>query len=67
MSVLSIPVELVGSMPRPAVLQKAYADYDAGSIQLAELERLQDAACKDTIERFVIMPLELKLVLMIGT
>lgn len=53
MSTFSIPVELVGSMPRPTILQQAYADYDAGKIQLAELEELQDAACKDTIERFV--------------
>ena len=29
---MTIPVELVGSLPRPSALQKAYADYDAGKV-----------------------------------
>ena len=46
-----IPTEPVGSLPRPARLQQAYADYDAGNISKEDLEKLQDAACKDSIER----------------
>lgn len=41
-----------GSLPRSTKLQKAYADYDAGTIDLAALEAEQDAAVKDSIERF---------------
>jgi len=47
-----IPTEPVGSLPRPAKLQKAYAAYDAGEIGLDQLETEQDAAAKDSIERF---------------
>lgn len=47
-----IPTEPVGSIPRPLNLQKAFAKYDAGSISKEELEREQDAAVADTIERF---------------
>ncbi len=46
-----IPTENVGSLPRPSKLQEAYADYDAGKIQQADLEKLQDAAAKESIER----------------
>jgi methionine synthase II (cobalamin-independent) len=46
-----IPTEPVGSQPRPAKLQQAYADYDAGKIEQSELEALQDEAVKDSIER----------------
>ncbi|MEA2219454.1 MAG: hypothetical protein QOJ35_2080, partial [Solirubrobacteraceae bacterium] len=46
-----IPTEPVGSLPRPSSLQKAYAEYDAGSISKEDLEKEQDAACKDSIER----------------
>jgi methionine synthase II (cobalamin-independent) len=46
-----IPTEPVGSLPRPAKLQAAYADYDAGTISKEDLETLQDAAAKDSIER----------------
>jgi methionine synthase II (cobalamin-independent) len=46
-----IPTEPVGSLPRPAKLQQAYADYDAGNISKDDLEQLQDAAAKDSIER----------------
>ncbi|MGH8693654.1 MAG: 5-methyltetrahydropteroyltriglutamate--homocysteine methyltransferase, partial [Burkholderiales bacterium] len=48
---MPIPTENVGSLPRPAKLQAAYADYDAGKITRAELEREQDAACLDSIKR----------------
>ncbi len=47
-----IPTEPVGSLPRPAKLQKAYAAYDAGEIGHDQLETEQDAAVKDSIERF---------------
>ena len=46
-----IPTEPVGSLPRPATLQAAYAEYDAGNISKEELEKQQDAAVKDSIER----------------
>ena len=48
---MTIPTENVGSLPRPMKLQEAIADYDAGKIDHASLESLQDAACKDSIER----------------
>ena len=47
-----IPTEPVGSLPRPSSLQAAYADYDAGRIDRAALEAEQDAAVRDSIERF---------------
>ncbi len=46
-----IPTENVGSLPRPTKLQEAYAKFDAGEIEEAELEELQDAAAKDSIEQ----------------
>ena len=48
---MPIPTEPVGSLPRPAKLQSAYADYDAGKITKAQLEKEQDAACLDSIKR----------------
>ncbi|MDQ3712777.1 MAG: cobalamin-independent methionine synthase II family protein [Acidobacteriota bacterium] len=48
---MPIPTEPVGSLPRPAKLQAAIADYDAGKITHEELKIEQDAACKDSIER----------------
>ena len=48
---MAIPTENVGSLPRPSKLQAAIADYDAGKISKEELEREQDAACRDSIER----------------
>ena len=48
-SVTGIPTEPVGSLPRPATLQKAYAAYDAGEIKLGDLEAEQEAAVKDSI------------------
>ena len=47
-----IPTEPVGSLPRPAKLQQAYASYDAGEIGLDQLKNEQDAAAKDSIERY---------------
>jgi methionine synthase II (cobalamin-independent) len=46
-----IPTEPVGSLPRPAKLQAAYADYDAGKITKEQLEAEQDEAVKDSITR----------------
>jgi methionine synthase II (cobalamin-independent) len=46
-----IPTEPVGSLPRPATLQAAYADYDAGNIKFNDLEAEQDKAVRDSIER----------------
>jgi methionine synthase II (cobalamin-independent) len=46
-----IPTEPVGSLPRPSTLQAAYADYDAGNISKEDLEKEQEAAVKDSIER----------------
>ena len=46
-----IPTEPVGSLPRPAKLQEAYADYDAGRIPLAQLEAEQEVAVADSIQR----------------
>src|SRR3954447_11805663 len=46
-----IPTEPVGSLPRPSSLQAAYAEYDAGNISKDDLEKEQDAAVKDSIER----------------
>ena len=47
-----IPTEPVGSLPRPAKLQAAYADYDAGKITREQLEEVQDEAVRDSISRF---------------
>ena len=46
-----IPTEPVGSLPRPAKLNSAYADYDAGKISYEDLEKEQDAAVKEALER----------------
>ena len=46
-----IPTEPVGSLPRSAKLQEAYAAYDQGKIDLAALEAEQETAVKDSIER----------------
>jgi methionine synthase II (cobalamin-independent) len=48
---MPIPTEPVGSLPRPAKLQAAIADFDAGRITFDELARVQDAACLDSIRR----------------
>jgi len=46
-----IPTEPVGSLPRPSKLQEAYASYDGGNISKEDLEALQDASAKDSIEK----------------
>ncbi|HEY0813359.1 MAG TPA: 5-methyltetrahydropteroyltriglutamate--homocysteine methyltransferase [Pseudonocardia sp.] len=46
-----IPTEPVGSLPRPAKLQEAYAKFDAGEIGESDLQKLQDEAAKDSVER----------------
>ncbi len=48
---MPIPTENVGSLPRPMKLQEAIAAYDKGEIDHAALEKEQDEACKDSIER----------------
>jgi methionine synthase II (cobalamin-independent) len=50
-SVTGIPTEPVGSLPRPAKLQAAYAAYDAGEISKEQLEAEQDEAAQDSISR----------------
>src|ERR1700751_5806638 len=47
-----IPTQPVGSLPRPAKLQAAYGEDDAGKISKEELEAEQEAAVKDSIIRF---------------
>ncbi len=48
---MALPTENVGSLPRPATLQAALHDYDAGKISRDQLTKEQDAACLDSIER----------------
>ena len=48
---MSIPTELVGSLPRPMKLQEAYAEYDEGKISWDDLKTEQDAAAEDSIRR----------------
>jgi methionine synthase II (cobalamin-independent) len=48
---MSIPTELVGSLPRPMKLQEAYADHDEGKITWEQLVAAQDAAAEDSIRR----------------
>jgi methionine synthase II (cobalamin-independent) len=48
---MSIPTELVGSLPRPMKLQDAYEAYDQGKIAWEELQAEQDAAAEDSIRR----------------
>ncbi|MFZ0041621.1 MAG: hypothetical protein WAK93_09960 [Solirubrobacteraceae bacterium] len=48
---MPIPTELVGSLPRPMKLQEAYADYDEGKIEFADLQAVQDEAAEDSIKR----------------
>jgi methionine synthase II (cobalamin-independent) len=48
---MSIPTELVGSLPRPMKLQEAYAAYDEGKIDWPRLQEEQNAAAEDSIKR----------------
>jgi len=47
---MPIPVELVGSFPRPAKLQQAYADYDAGKITKEQFNAAQEESVLDTLK-----------------
>lgn len=46
-----IPTEPVGSLPRPAKLQEAYAGYDAGTTSKEELEALQEESVQECLDR----------------
>ncbi len=48
---MPIPTETVGSLPRPLELQEAYEDLDQGKIGLEDLQKLQEVAAKDSIQR----------------
>jgi methionine synthase II (cobalamin-independent) len=48
---MSIPTELVGSLPRPMKLQEAFQAYDDGKIDFDQLRTEQDAAAEDSIRR----------------
>jgi methionine synthase II (cobalamin-independent) len=48
---MSIPTELVGSLPRPMKLQDAYEAYDQGKIGWSDLQAEQDVAAEDSIRR----------------
>ena len=52
---MPIPTEPVGSLPRPATLQAALADYDVGKVSREELTIQHDAACLDSIMRELAM------------
>ncbi|KIW18569.1 hypothetical protein PV08_02857 [Exophiala spinifera] len=47
---MGIPTELVGSLPRPTYLQKAFADYDSGKILRDDLIAAQDKAVVDSLK-----------------
>ncbi|MGO1958361.1 MAG: hypothetical protein ACTH20_02620 [Canibacter sp.] len=48
-----LPTEPVGSLPRPAKLQQAVLDADAGLFEVSELSPLVDEAIRDTVAQFV--------------
>jgi methionine synthase II (cobalamin-independent) len=48
---MSIPTELVGSLPRPMKLQEAYQALDDGKITFEDLQAEQDKAAQDSIKR----------------
>ncbi len=47
-----LPTEPVGSLPRPAGLQRAVLDAEIGQLPAAELRAEQDRAVRDTLARF---------------
>ncbi len=47
-----IPTEPIGSIPRPQALIDGMGAFAAGALSLEDLRGLQDAALRDTIERF---------------
>ncbi|GAB1522181.1 hypothetical protein RhiTH_005293 [Rhizoctonia solani] len=48
---MPIPCEVVGSIPRPLKLQRAFAAYEARQITFEQLEPEINHACEDTIRR----------------
>ncbi|KAG8755417.1 hypothetical protein FRC11_006041 [Ceratobasidium sp. 423] len=48
---MPIPCEVVGSIPRPIKLQRAFAAYEARQMTFEQLEPEIDAACEDTVRR----------------
>ena len=51
---MPIPTEPIGSIPRPASLLQAIADFESGKINRAVLDGAYAEAIRDTIERFVV-------------
>ena len=49
---MPIPTEPIGSIPRPASLLQAIADFESGKINRAVLDGAYAEAIRDTIERF---------------
>ncbi|HEX3436275.1 MAG TPA: cobalamin-independent methionine synthase II family protein [Pseudacidobacterium sp.] len=49
---MTIPTEPIGSIPRPASLLQAVADFQAGKISAAQLDDVYAEALRDTIKRF---------------
>ncbi|MEJ2856059.1 MULTISPECIES: cobalamin-independent methionine synthase II family protein [unclassified Saccharothrix] len=49
---MGIPTEPIGSIPRPAELIGAHADFAAGRIGAERIDELTDRAVRDTIARF---------------
>ena len=47
-----LPTEAVGSLPRPASLQRAVLDAEAGLVDAETLQGEQDRAVRDTLARF---------------
>ena len=48
---MSIPTEPIGSIPRPLTLIEGMGEFAAGRISQAEMNKLYDAALRDTITR----------------
>lgn len=48
---MPIPTEVVGSLPRPKVLQDTLVAYDEGRVDRETLLREQDKAARDSVER----------------
>ncbi|CAE6464874.1 unnamed protein product [Rhizoctonia solani] len=51
LSIMPISCEVVGSIPRPLKLQRAFAAYEKKQIAFEQLEPEINAACEDTIRR----------------
>ncbi|OQW51014.1 MAG: 5-methyltetrahydropteroyltriglutamate--homocysteine methyltransferase [Proteobacteria bacterium SG_bin7] len=49
---LSLPTEPIGSIPRPRELIDGFQDLQNGKINFSDIEKIFDAAVKDTIRRF---------------